>query len=78
MLKTENDSIKHMPRKEIRERLMALDETMPVSYAQHLAGKWKRAAQRRDLGFYEAARILGIYTDATPRTALRSVRKVTA
>lgn len=74
MLKTENDSIRSMKKHEIQARLLDLQPDMPPYYAHRLAGQWKRAAQRRDLGFYEAARVLGIYTDATPRKALRNVQ----
>lgn len=70
MLKTENDSIKSMKKHEVQEQIMLHAPDMPPYYAHKLAGQWKRAAQRRDLGFYEALRILGIYSDETARDAL--------
>lgn len=65
-----NDSVRAMKRHELAAEILLVDPSMIDSYAHYLAGKIKRAAQRRDLGFYEAMRILGIYTDTTARDAL--------
>ena len=66
-----NDSVRNMPRKELAERIEAVDPTLVGNQAHYIAGKIKRAAQRRDLGFYEALKILGIYSDTTARDALQ-------
>jgi len=34
-----------------------------------------RLNQRRDLGFYESMRILGIISDTTARNAIRNIEK---
>lgn len=73
----ENKSIRDMKRHEITARLTEADPTMLHSYAHYIAGKMQRAAQRRDLGWYEALRILGITSDPTPRTAVRNIERMT-
>jgi len=65
-----NDSVRAMKRHELADQIIEVDPTMNHNYAHRLAGNIKRAAQRRDLGFYEALRILGIYSDETARDAL--------
>ena len=59
-----------MKRHELAEQIELADPSMIGNKAHYYAGKIKRAAQRHDLGFYEAMRILGIYTDTTARDAL--------
>lgn len=66
-----NDSVRAMKRHELQAEILLQDPTMLDTYAHYLAGKIKRAAQRRDLGFYEAMRILGIYSDTTARDAMK-------
>ena len=66
-----NDSVRNMPRKELAEHIETVDPTLVGNQAHYIAGKIKRAAQRRDLGFYEALKILGIYSDTTARDALQ-------
>lgn len=68
-----NDSVRGMKRHELKAELLLHAPLMLDSYAHYLAGKLKRAAQRRDIGFYEGLRILGIYTDTTAREALEGV-----
>ena len=65
-----NDSVRNMPRHELAEHIEAVDPSLAGNQAHYIAGKIKRAAQRRDLGFYEALKILGIYSDTTARDAL--------
>ncbi|VXB24828.1 hypothetical protein [Citricoccus sp. K5] len=71
----ENTSIRNMKRHEITAKLTDSDPTMLHSYAHYIAGKMQRAAQRRDLGWYEALRILGIITDTTARDAIRNIER---
>lgn len=71
----ENKSIRDMKRHEITARLLDADPTMLQSYAHYIAGKMQRAAQRRDLGWFDALRILGITSDPTPRTAIRNIER---
>lgn len=66
-----NDSVRAMKRHEMTEAILEVDPTMNPNYAHRLAGNIKRAAERRDLGFYEALKILGIYSDVTARDALQ-------
>lgn len=68
-----NDSVRNMPRHEIAQMIQEADPALSDNQAHYQAGKLKRKAQRRDLGFYEAMRILGIYTDTTARDALSEV-----
>lgn len=68
-----NDSVRAMKRHEMAEAILEVDPTMNPNYAHRLAGNIKRAAERRDLGFYEALKILGIYSDVTARDALQGV-----
>lgn len=66
-----NDSVRAMKRHELADEILEVDPSMNPNYAHRLAGNIKRAAERRDLGFYEALRILGIYSDTTARDALQ-------
>ena len=73
-----NDAVRKMKRHEMTEAILNVDPTMNKNYAHRLAGNIKRAAERRDLGFYEALRILGIYTDTTARDAVRNAERAVA
>ena len=71
----ESKSIRDMKRHEITARLIEADPTMLQSYAHYIAGKMQRAAQRRELGWFEALKILGITSDPTPRLAVRNIER---
>lgn len=66
----ETTSIRDMKKHEIVARLIENDPAMLHSYAHYMAGKMKRLAQRRDLGWYAALRVLGIHADTTARDGI--------
>jgi len=68
-----NDSVRAMKRHELAERIQVADPTISDNQAHYQAGKLKRKAQRRDLGFEEGLRILGVHSDRTPREAIRNI-----
>ena len=71
----ENTSVKDMKRHEITQRLIESDPLMIQSYAHYIAGKMQRTSQHRDLGWFDALRVLGITNDPTPREAIRNLER---
>lgn len=74
----ENISIRELKRHEITARLVEHDPTMLHSYAHYMAGKMQRAAQRRELTWFEGLRILGLISDPTARDAVRNLEAAAA
>ena len=71
----ENTSIRDMQRHEVTARLVAEHPEWKQQYAHYMAGKLKRSVQRRDLGWFDGLRNLGIISDPTPREAIRNLER---
>ena len=65
--------VRDMKRHEITARLTESNPEMLPSYAHYMAGKMQRLSQRRELGWFECCRVLGITSDPTARDAIRNL-----